>query len=144
MDRPQPVGDVAEAVLEPAEDAVVDALLGFAREKFAERAVHGAARLRVAGKQKRQIDEAQFRHAVGQIARRLVAERDLAVLDQRENVLGLVAVVHDVPDVIDGDAAAEFGGELVADEFQRLGEAGGGRAVAAHADFDRCIFLLRA
>ena len=59
-----------------------------------------------------------------------------AVLDQREDVLGLVAVVHDVPDVVDGDAVAELGGELVADEFQRLGKAGGRRPVAAHADFD--------
>ena len=109
MHRPQPVGDVAEAVLEPAEDAVADALLGLAREKRAELAIHRRARLRVRGKQKRQIDKAQFRHAVGQIARRLVAERDLAVLDQRENVLGLVAVVHDVPDVVDGDAVAELG-----------------------------------
>ena len=132
MYRPQPIGDVAEAVLEPAEDAVVDALLGLAREVPPERAVHRRARLSVVGEQERQIDEAEFRHTVGQITRRLIAERDLAVLDQRQNVLGLVAVIHDVADVFDRDAVAELRFKLVADEFQRLAEAGRRRAVAAH------------
>src|SRR6185437_11751558 len=56
---------------------------------------------------------------------------------QRENVLGLVAVIHDVEDVVDGDARSECGREPVADELQRLGKAGAGRAVAGHANSDR-------
>ena len=94
------------------------------------------ARLRVVGEQERQIDEAQFRHAVGQIARRLIAEREHAVLDQPQNVLGLEAEIHDVPDIFDVDAVAELGLQFVADEFQRFAETGGRRAVAAHADLD--------
>jgi hypothetical protein len=45
-------------------------------------------------------------------------------------------VVHDVPDVFDIDAVAELTLQFVADELQRFAEAGGGRAVAAHADLD--------
>jgi hypothetical protein len=47
MNGPQCVGDVTEAVLEPAEDAVVAALLGLAHQVFTERPVHGRAGLRV-------------------------------------------------------------------------------------------------
>ena len=128
---------MTEAVLEPAEDAVSDALLGLANVIVAERAVHGGARLRIIGKQERQIDKAELRHAVGEIARRLVAERHFAGLDQRKDVLGLVAVVHDVPDVIDGHAITKPVQQFVADEFERLAEACGGRAVAGHADPER-------
>ena len=59
------------------------------------------------------------------------------MLDQPEDVVGAIAEVHDVPNVLDVDAVAELGGELVADEFKRAAEAGGGGAVAAHADLDR-------
>ncbi len=47
MHGPEPVGDVAEAVLEPAEDAVADALFGLAHEISPKLAVHRRARLRV-------------------------------------------------------------------------------------------------
>ena len=100
----------------------------------AERAVHRAARVIVVAEQERQIDEAQFRHAVGEIARRLIAEREHAALDQPQDFLGLVAEIHDVPAILDVDAVAELLFQPVADEFHRLAEAGGRRAVAAHAD----------
>ncbi len=132
----QAIGDMAKAVLEPAENAVADAFLDLAHQKVAERAIHRRARLAVVGEQERQIDEAQFRHAVGQITRRLIAERDCTTFDQRQNVLGLVALIHDVPDVVDGDAIAELRLEPVADEFQRPGKTGGRRSVTAHADRD--------
>jgi len=82
-------------------------------------------------------DEAELGHAVGEIARRLVAHRQLAALDQRQDVLGLMAVIHDVEDVIDLDAVAKLRLEPVADELERLGKAGGRRAVAGHLDCDR-------
>ena len=75
---------------------------------LAERAVHRGARLRGVGEQERQVDEAQFRHAVGEIARRLIAERKDAVLDQPQDIVGAVAEIHDVPDVLHHDAVAEF------------------------------------
>src|SRR6187397_2174803 len=127
---------MAEAVLEPTEDQVVDPLFRLAHHEFAERAVHCAARLRVTGKQERQVDKAQLRHAVGEIARRLVTERDLAVLDQRENVLGLVAVIHDVENVFDRDVTAELLFQPVADELQRLAESCRRGTIATHSNFD--------
>src|SRR5690242_4144228 len=108
---------MTEAVLEPAQDTIVDALFRLACEKFAERPVHGASRLRIAGKQKRQIDETKLRYPIGQIARRLITQRDLAALNQGENVLRLVAVVHDVEDVVDSHILAELRLEFVADQF---------------------------
>jgi hypothetical protein len=59
------------------------------------------------------------------------------VLDQPQNVLGLKAEIHDVPDIFDVDAVAELGLQFIADEFQRFAETGGRRAVAAHANLDR-------
>ena len=132
--RPHAVGDVAEAVLEPAEDAVVDAFLDLARERLAQRAVHGRAGGLRAREQERQVDDAERRHPVGQVARRLVAERQQAVLDQPQDVLGAVAEVHDVPDIFDLDAVAELGDEAVADELERAAETGAGGTVASHAD----------
>ena len=93
------------------------------------------------GEQERQVDEAELRHPVGEIARRLVAERQQAVLDQPQDVVGAIAEVHDVPDVLDLDPVAELGFEPVADQLQRAAEAGGGGAVAAHADLDRIAHL---
>ena len=104
----QAVRDLAEAVLEPAEDAVVHALLDLVAEKTAERAVHRGARLVALLEQERQIDEAELRHAIGQIARRLVAEREHAVLDQPEDIFGAIAEIHDVPDILHVDPAAEL------------------------------------
>ena len=108
MHRSQPVGDMAEAVLEPAENAEVELLLGLARKERAEFPVHGRARLRIAGEQKRQVDKTQFRHAVGQIARRLVTEGEHSMLDQPQDVLGLQTEVHHIPDIFDVDPIAEF------------------------------------
>src|SRR4029078_5680297 len=127
---------MAEAVLEPTEDPVVDPLFRLAHHEFAERRVHCAARVRVTGKQERQVDKAQLRHAVGEIARRLVTERDLAVLDQRENILGLLARVPDVEDVFDPDVIAELLFQPVADEFQRLAESRRRGTIATHSNFD--------
>src|SRR4029079_5418904 len=78
----------------------------------------------------------QFRHAVGEIARGLVAEGEDAAFDQPQDFFGLVAEIHDVPAILDVDAVAELLLQAVADEFDRLAEAGGRRAVAAHADGD--------
>ncbi len=104
---------------------------------MAERAIHGGARRRGVGEQERQVDEAQFGDAVGQVARRLVAEREQAVFDQPQNVVGAIPKVHDVEDVLHVDAVAELGREPVADKLERAAEAGAGGPVTAHADLDR-------
>ena len=44
---------MAKAVLEPAENAIVDALFRFANEERTELAIHSGARLRVAAEQER-------------------------------------------------------------------------------------------
>ena len=66
--RPQLVGDLAEAVLVPAEDAVVHPFLDLLRQKCPELAVDARARGVVLREQERQVDEAELRHAVGQVA----------------------------------------------------------------------------
>src|SRR5438105_3312484 len=128
---------MAEAVLEISEDTVVDAFLDPARKKPAECSIHGRARLRIAGEQKGHIDKAEFGNAVCQVARRLIAECEQSMLDQPQNILGAIAEVHDVPDVLDAHAVAEFALELIAHHFQRAREAGRRRAVTAHANLDR-------
>jgi hypothetical protein len=45
-------------------------------------------------------------------------------------------VIHDVVDILNGNALAELRLEFVADQFQRLAEAGRRWAIAAHADLD--------
>src|SRR5271168_3181285 len=99
---------MAEAVLEIAEDTVIDAILDLFGEKLAERAIDRGARAVTAVEQKRQIDETQFGHAVGQITRRLIAEREDAVFDQPQDVFGAIAEIHDVPDIFHVDAVAEL------------------------------------
>ena len=79
----------------------------------------------------------KFRDAVGQVARRLVAERQQAVFDQPQDIVGAVAEIHDVEDVFHVDPVAELARQPVADELERAAEAGAGRPVAAHADLDR-------
>src|SRR4029079_6452770 len=127
---------MAEAVLKPAEDPVVDPFFRLAHEEFSERTVHCATRLCVAGKQEWQIDEAQLGHAVGEIARRLIAKRNIASLNQRKNVLGLVAVITDVEDVLNSNVATELLFQPVANELKRLAEPRRRRPIAAHSNFD--------
>src|SRR5262249_18322273 len=126
--------DVPEAVLEPAEDTVVRLLLERARQRRSERTVHGGASLRRRLEHERIVDDAEFGNAVGEVARRLVAEREQPVFDEPQDILGPVAEIHDVPDVFDVDLVAEGGGEPVADQLEPAAERGGRRAVAAHAD----------
>src|SRR5262249_44216964 len=134
---PYAIGDVPKAVLEPAEDAVVHALFDLAGEQVAEGAVHRHACGLRAREQERQIDDAELRYPIGQVARRLVAQRQEPVLDQPQNILGAIAELHDVPDILDLDALAEFGRQRVADELERAAEAGTRGAVASHADLNR-------
>ena len=127
---------MAEAVLEKAEDAVADAILDRPCERLPELAVDRSSSCFVVLEQKGKVDEPKLGYPVGEIARRLVAERKQSMLHEPQNVLGAVAEVHDVPDVLDVDAIAELGREPVADELQRTAESGRRGAVAAHADLD--------
>ncbi len=140
--RPHTIRDVPETVFEPADDAIADAILDLLRQRRAQRAIHRAARLLLAGEQEGQIDEAKFGHAIGQIARRLIAERQHPAFDQPEDILRAIAELHDVPDIFDIDLIAELGLQPIADEDQRLAETGGGRTITTHADLDRVILAL--
>src|SRR5262249_50928149 len=106
-------------------------------ERVAERAVHRRARGLRVREQERQGDEAELRHAVGQVARGLVTEREQAVLDQPQDIVGAIPQIHDVPDILDRDAVAELCRQPVADTLERAAEAGAGGAVASHSDLDR-------
>src|SRR5262249_25925181 len=80
--RAYTVRDLPESVLEEAEDAVVHALLDLAGEHPSELAVHRGTRLPGIFEQERKIDQPKLRDAIGQIAARLVAEREQPMLDQ--------------------------------------------------------------
>src|SRR5262249_56057094 len=109
------VGDVAKAVLEPAEDAEIHAFFNLASEHVAERTIHRRARGLRACEQEGQVDDAKLRHPIGQIARRLIAEPQQTVLHQPQNILGAIPEIHAVPDRADLAALADVGGEPVAD-----------------------------
>src|SRR6266851_2617675 len=123
-----------ETVLEETENAVVHPLLDFPRQHLPQRAVNAGARPLRLVEQERKIDEAELRNPVGQIAARLIAEREQPVLDQPQYVLGLVAEIHDVPDVFYLDAVAEAGHQPVADALQCAAEARRRRSITAHAN----------
>src|SRR5579871_2580848 len=127
---------MSEAVFKPAEDPVIHPRLDALAQIGAERTIDRAARLLARREQERQIDKAELRHTIGEIARRLIAERQNAVFDQPQNLFGAIAEIHDVPDIFDVDAVAELRLQGVADEFERARERGCGRSVAAHADCD--------
>jgi hypothetical protein len=60
------------------------------------------------------------------------------VLDQPQDVVGAIAEIHDVPDVLDLDVVSEFAVEPLADALERAAKPGAGGTVAAHADLNRC------
>ena len=106
-DRPDAIRDVAEAVLEVAEDPVIHPRFDSGRQHLTEAPVHGAASLSRVGKEERQVGGSEVEHAIGQVAARLIPERQHALLDQPENVLAAIAEVQDVVDVLDFDRVAE-------------------------------------
>src|SRR5262245_3916741 len=69
MDGACPIGDMAEAILEKAEDAIADAILDRPYQRFAELAVDRGPRLLGALEQEGQVGEAQLGDSVGEIAR---------------------------------------------------------------------------
>src|SRR5439155_3875916 len=107
-----------------------------AGEEIAQRAIHRRARRLRIGKEEREIHKPELRHPLGQVAGGLIAEGEEAVLDQPQDILGAIAEIHDVPDVLDLQALAELGREPVADEFERAAKAGGRGPVTSHADLD--------
>ena len=64
------IGDLPESVLEITQDSIVDPLLNCQCQMLPQRAVNRGPGLIVVLEQKRQIDETQFRHLVGQVAAR--------------------------------------------------------------------------
>ena len=126
-----------ESILEIAEDAVAHEGFDLVGKDFAEPAVHCRARGLAGLEQKRQIEQADLGHTVREIAGGLVPQRQHATLDQPEDVLGLVAEIHDVPDVADLDAVPERRFHVIADQLEGAAERGRGRAIAAQADLDR-------
>src|SRR5882672_8309779 len=132
---------MTETVLEKTENAVVHLFLDLDNELLTQGAVDCRARLLSLVEQKRKIEHAEFGDAIGQVAARLIAEREQPMFNQPQDVLGPIAEVHDVPHVLDVDAVAEFGAKTVADALQGEAEACRRRPVAAHAYLDRISHL---
>jgi hypothetical protein len=79
---------------------------------------------RCAVEEEGKIDDAKFDHTIGEIAARLVAQGQRASFDEPEDVFGAVALVHEVPDMGDGDRIAEFGSQMVSNRLQAAAVAG--------------------
>src|SRR5260221_9513836 len=109
---------MTETVLEKSEDAVVDLFLDLGNEPLTQGAVDCRARLLGLVEQKRKVEHAEFGDAIGQVAARLIAEREQPMFHQPQNVLGAIAEVHDVPDVLYVDAVAELFRKTVAHALQ--------------------------
>ena len=131
VNRSQPVRDVTEAVLEPAEDAVIRLRFHALRERRAEAAVHGGARRRGVGEEERQIGDPEVGDLAGEVAARLIGHRQHAVFDEPREVFAFVAEVENVVEVLDVDVLAEFRLDAIADPLQRQAEPVGRRRVAA-------------
>ena len=134
-----PVGHVAQAVLEVAENAVVGLRLDGCRQHAPQFAVHGGTGALVVPEQEGQIHEAEFGDAIGKIAAGLVPKSQDALLHQPENIQPPIAQVEDVVDVTDFHLVSEAGLKPVAHALQRQAEAGCGRSVAGHDDSDGLI-----
>src|SRR5882757_7018344 len=132
---------MTESVLEKSEDAVVHLFLDLGNEPLTQSAVDCCARLLGLGEQKREIEHAEFGDAIGQVAARLIAEREQPVFHQPQDVLGPIAEVHDVPNILDVDAVAELGRESVADTLEGETETGAWRPVAPHTNLDLIAHL---
>src|SRR5262249_2088581 len=78
----------------------------------------------------------KLRHALCEIAARLVAQRQEPVLDEPDDVLCPVAEVHDVPYVFDFYCLAQRGFEPIPHQLQRFAEACRARPVAAGPKLD--------
>jgi hypothetical protein len=52
------------------------------------------------------------------------------MLDKPWNILGAIAEIHDVPDILDADPRAELGVEPIAYQLQRAREASHRRAIS--------------
>src|SRR4029079_19693058 len=145
----QAVRDVTVTVLEITEHAIPgNAFLDFPREIRAECTIPGRAGLFQALEQKRQIGKLDLRHPIGHIARRLIRERQYAVLRHPQEIAALVAEVHHVPDVLHVHGFAELRFELVAHDLERPTARRIGRPVAAHANLyrfahTRLLFVLK-
>jgi hypothetical protein len=107
------------------------------RSSIAQSTIHGGASLGIRLEQERQINKPQRRHPVGQVARRLIPEREDAALDQPQDVFGPVAEIHDVPNILDVDPVAEALLQALTDALEGAAEAGIGRPVAGHANGNR-------
>jgi hypothetical protein len=77
------------AVFEVAQKTISDALLDFSAEMRAQFAIHGRPCFFHGSEKKRQIGKVQFGNAVGEIARRLIGERENAVLGHPQQVATL-------------------------------------------------------
>src|SRR5947209_1532694 len=100
---------MAESVLEETEQAVIHSLLDPPGKHAPESAIDCRARSLSSPEQKRKIEEAQFGNPIGEIAARLIAERQHPMLHQPEDILRLVAEVHDVPYILDVETVTERG-----------------------------------
>ena len=85
------------------------------------------------------VTATQVGYAVGQVAARLVSEREHTIFNEPQDVFALVPEVENVVDVLDVDVLAELCLEAIAHLFHRKAEPGGRGTVSAHEDRDRTL-----
>ena len=104
---PQGVGELTETGLEVTEDAAVHARFEPCAQHLPKTAIYRRTGRLDAGKQIREIGHAKVRHLIGEIAARLVCQRQHAVLDHPVEVVLAVAKIENVVDVFDINLIAE-------------------------------------
>jgi len=103
----QGVRELTETGLEVPEDAAVHTRFEPCGQRLPKTTIHRrTGRLNV-GKQIREIGQAKVRHLIGEIAARLVCQRQHAVLDHPVEVVLAVAKIENVVDVFDINLIAE-------------------------------------
>ena len=103
-ERPPGVRNVAQAVVPEGKYLVFGARGNLARKPRAKLAVEACARIAPVGERERNVENAQRRHTFGQIARREIAEVDVAGRDEIEKIGNLAAALGDIPLELDADA----------------------------------------
>ena len=128
------VGHVSEPVLEPAENPVVHPGFNAVNEQASESAIHRGSRGRSVREKEWEICDAEVRHAFSEITAGLIAEREHAALDEPQNVVGSVAEVEDVVDVLHVHVTPELRGQAIPHLLQGQTEASRGRPVPTDDD----------
>ena len=127
---------MAEAVVPEAQALVARLRLDSLAQVRAERAVERAVGVGGILEGEGQVDDFEFGHPVGEIARREIAHAEHSAFHHGEEVGRAVAEVHHVPENVYFDFLPQPLAHLLPEENHRAAVGGIGRGIAPDADVD--------